>query len=466
MLMTVERALKVLWLRRATLIGTVLVALSIAAVGSLLAPKTYVAELTLVIDIKGGDPLAETTLSSQLLSTYIASQREIIASRNVALKVIDALGLVDGTENVPPGVDPRTAYIGTVLGPLETSTGVNSNLIKISYRSDDPHTAARFANAIGDAYIQTTLELQVDPARRQAEWFEAQVEKLRADLAQAQNRLDAYQREHGVLGGDVGRLDVENSRLQEISNQLVKAQAALVAAETRAHTASNSDASDLLESPLLQNLKSELARAEARLADLGERVDRNHPQYRSAQAEVAALRAKLATEVKHAKESLLQSAAMARQQVRELEQALQNQKDRIIALTEQRDELAVLQREVDSARSAYDAALQQANRARLASRVDRTNIAVLNPAIAPTSPASPRMALNLALALVIGALLGAGWILYRELANPRLRSREDLDDIVELQVLAELPELPRTKRLRIGATSKRVPQLALRPHPT
>src|SRR5690606_5402064 len=77
MLMTVERALKVLWLRRATLIGTVLVALSIAAVGSLLAPKTYVAELTLVIDIKGGDPLAETTLSWQLLSTYIASQREI-----------------------------------------------------------------------------------------------------------------------------------------------------------------------------------------------------------------------------------------------------------------------------------------------------------------------------------------------------------------------------------------------------
>lgn len=466
--MTLERVFKVLWARRTVLVLSVFTCVGIVAIASILAPKKYVAELTLVVDFKGSDPLADTALSSPLLSSYIATQREIISSRNVALKVIDALGLAEGV--APPAdaqslVDPRTAYIGQVLKPLETSSSLNSNLIRVSYRSDNPYTAAQFANAIGQAYVQTSLELQVDPARRQAAWFEQQVQKLREDLATAQNKLDAYQRDHGVLGVDAGRLDVENSRLQEISSQLVKAQAALVEAETRA--GGSREIPDLMTNPLLQGLKSELARSEAKLADLSERVDRNHPQYKSAAAEVSALRAKLETELDMARASLQQSASMVGKQVRELEAALKQQKERIIALNERRDELSVLQRDVESARAAYDAALQQANKSRLESRIDRTNIAILNPATVPTSPASPRILLNIALALVVSSLLVAAWILYGEFVRPRVRSNEDLLELVDLPVLAELPAPPRRSRPRIReAAQPALPLQQLRPRAT
>lgn len=464
--MSLERVLKVLWVRRATFIAVVLACVTIAAVASFLAPKRYVAELTLVVDIKGSNPLAETALSSPLLSTYVATQREIIASRNVALKVIDALGLAEGTPSGDPQVDPRAAYIGAVLNPLETSSAVNSNLIKISYRSDDPQTAARFANAIGAAYIQTSLELQVDPARRQAAWFDQQVEKLREDLARAQGRLEAYQRDHGVLGADGDRLDVENMRLQEISSQLVKAQAALVEAETRSDARSSAELPELLGNPLLQSLKSELARAEGKLADLSQRVDRNHPQFRSAAAEVAALRSKLETEMQVAKSSLARSAELARQQVREIEAALKEQKERIIALRQQRDELSVLQRDVESARTAYDTALQQANQTRLESRIDRTNIAILNPATPPAWPASPRIMLNIALAFIVSALSAAGWILYGEFVRPRVRSSEDLEQLADLPVLAELPPMPPRPRVRSSKARRQTPALELRPRAT
>lgn len=466
--MTLERVFKVLWARRALLVLSVFCCVGIAAIASILAPKKYVAELTLVVDVKGSNPLAETALSSPLLSSYIATQREIIASRAVALKVIDALGLVEsGAPRVPAQVDPRNAYIGQVLKPLETSSSVNSNLIRISYRSDDPYTAARFANAIGDAYIQTSLELQVDPAKRQAAWFEQQVQKLRDDLAQAQSKLDAYQRDHGVLGVDAGRLDVENSRLQELSSQLVRAQAALVEAETRADTRVQSrDVPDLLSNSVVQGLKAELARAEARLADLAERVDRNHPQYKSSAAEVAALRAKLDAEMETARSSLVRSASMARKQVEELESALKRQKERIIALTQQRDELSVLQRDVESARAAYDAALQQANQSRLHSRIDRTNISILNPATPPASPSSPRTLLNIALAFVVSSLFTAAWILYGEFARPRVRSSEDLVALADLPVLAELPAPPRRARVRVKQAPQPALPLELRPRAT
>ena len=466
--MTLERVFKVLWARRAVLVMSVFVCVSLVAIASILAPKKYVAELTLVVDVKGSAPLADTALSSPLLSSYIATQREIIASRNVALKVIDALGLADGTDSgsdTSSFVDPRSAYIGKVLKPLETASSLNSNLIRVSYRSDNPYTAAQFANEIGAAYVQTTLELQVDPARRQAAWFEQQVQKLREDLARAQNKLDGYQRDHGVLGVDAGRLDVENSRLQEISSQLVKAQAAYVEAETR--TGGSREIPDLLTNPLLQGLKSELARTEARLADLSERVDRNHPQYKSAAAEVASLRAKLESEANVARASLVQSASMAGKQVRELEHALKEQKERIIALNQQRDELSVMQRDVESARAAYDAALQQANRSRLESRIDRTNIAILNPAAAPSAPASPRILLNIALAFVVSSLLVAAWVLYGEFVRPRVRSNEDLLELVDLPVLAELPAPPRRSRPRVReAAQPALPLQQLRPRAT
>jgi chain length determinant protein EpsF len=464
--MSLERVFTVLWARRAALIAVVFGCVTIAAVASFLAPKKYVAELTLVVDIKGSDPLAETALSSPLLSTYVATQREIIASRNVALKVIDALGLAEGTPSGNPQIDPRTAYIGTVLTPLETSSAVNSNLIKISYGSDDPETAARFANAIGAAYIQTSLELQVDPARRQAAWFDEQVDKLREDLAKAQGKLDAYQRGHGVLGVDEDRLDIENVRLQEISSQLVKAQAALVEAETRSQVRSSAELPDLLGNPLLQTLKSELARSEAKLADLSQRVDRNHPQFRSAAAEVATLRAQLDAEMATAKSSLLRSAELARQQVRETQAALKEQKERIIALRQGRDELSVLQRDVESARATYAAALQQANQTRLESRIDRTNIAILNPATIPAGPASPRIALNIVLAFIVSALCAAGWILYGEFVRPRVRSSEDLDPIADLPVLAELPPMPRPALPHRSKARRPAPALELRPRAT
>lgn len=471
--MNLQRAVRVLWARRTLLVVAVGVSVGLAAIATLLAPKKYVADMALVVDAKGSDPLADTALSSPLLTAYMTTQREIIASRSVALKVIDIVGLSsiagDRSISADPQQDPRNAYVASVLEPLSTSSSTNSNIIRVSYRSGDPEMAARMANAFGTAYFQTNLELQVDPARRQADWFEQQVGELRQELAQAQARLDAYQRDHGVLDVDEGRLDVENARLQEISSQLVKAQAAMYDAETRRSQASEASARnaselpDLLQNPLLQSLKSELARAEAKLADLNERVDRNHPQFRSANAEVVALRSQLNGEIATARGSLQQSADLARDQVRDVQAALNEQKARIISLRRQRDELAVLDRDVQSARAAYDAGLQQANEARLQSRITRTNIAILNQATVPSAPASPVLTLNLALALIVGTVLAAGWVLYAEYLMPRLRSAEDLLELGDLVTLAELPALPpptrRQRRLPKKAALRLQPQM-------
>lgn len=456
--------------RKFLLLIAVVVSVGIAAAISVLAPKEYVGTVQVVVDSRGNDPLREPSALPQPLTSYLATQAEIIRSRSVALKVVDSRKLLAG--GVPSGTSDaevqalRDRLADTLLRSLEVKTSANSNVIHVSFGSPDPQAAAAMANAFADAYIQTSLELQVDPARRQASWFEEQLAQLRSELVSAQSRLSSYQREHNVLDVDEQRLDVENARLQEVSNHLVNAQSAMFDAETRRQQLSNvagnrrfDQLPDIINYPVLQSLKGELARAEAKFADLSERYDRNHPQYRSAAAEVESLRRKLASEIEVAKGSLVQSADIARQQVKDLQGSLDEQRQRIIELARQRDELVVLNRDVQSARAAYDAALQQTNQTRLQSRLDRTNIAILNPATVPDEPSFPRPLLNVALGLALGLLLGASVALYIEGLQPRVRAADAFADL-DIPVLAELPAAPRQRTARRARQAE--PALELR----
>jgi chain length determinant protein EpsF len=461
-------------LRGRALLFTAIVLLVVTAVGfiSLISPKKYVAELALVVDVQGNDPMKESALAPSLVPTHLSTQTEIIRSRNVTTKVIEKMGLatepavVEAYRESGADTDLNTWLVENVLRSVDAKTARNSNIIRISYTSTDPQTAATMANAFADAYIQTSLELKVDPARRQVTWYEQQVSQLRDELVAAQQRLSKYQSDHGVLGVDDARMDVENARLQEISNQLVTVQAAMFDANSRSQQITSSEQldalPDLLKNPTIQNLKSELARAESKLAEVSGRYGVNHPQYIASAAEVTSLKSKLNMEIGVTRGSLVQNAAIARRQLGDVQKALDEQKDRIIALKRQQDELSVLKRDIESARAAYDAALQQANQTKLESRVDRTNVAILNAATPPLMPDSPRILLNLVVSLLVGVVLAVGLILTMEVCNRRLRSAEDLADFTDLPVLAELPALPAAAR-RHG---KREARRALKLQPT
>jgi uncharacterized protein involved in exopolysaccharide biosynthesis len=301
------------------------------------------------------------------------------------------------------------------------------------------------ANAFADAYAQTSLELKVDPARRQAGWFEEQVGELRRGYEAAQQRLSDYQSQQAIVASAIDRVDLENARLAELSSQLVAAQSVMYGAATRRTQMDDAlrrgrvdELPDILGNALVQNLKAELVRAEARLADVGVRFGTNHPQYVSAAAERDSLSEKLEAELATARGAIDQAEEIAERQVDALVDAVEQQKARVLKLNQQRDTLAVLTRDVESARAAYDVAMQRKAHVRLESEINQTEIAVLNPAVPPLEPSFPLVTLNLALATVLGLLLGAGTALLVEIADRRIRLRSDLAVLAGVPVLAVL----------------------------
>jgi succinoglycan biosynthesis transport protein ExoP len=428
---------------------------------SLLKSKSYVGEVSVLVDAKNADPVTGAAVPQQMQSSFLATQTDIISSHKVALKVVDRLRLADDPEtqrefaqggDVPGSIQNWLA--DRLLKKLTVRSSRDSNVISLEIEAATAVQAAQVANAFADSYIQTSLDLRIDPARRQAVWFDDQLQGLRKALQTSQERLSQYQQRQKIVGTD-DRLDVENAKLNEIASQLVTAQSAMYDAESRQKQMTQAlqkhqleELPDILGNGLLQSMKAELVRAEGKLAQVGQRYGRNHPENVSAAAEVQTLRSKLSTELATVKGSIDQAAQLARQRAAEGQKALDAQKRKILELKQQRDGLDVLRREVENAQRAYDSAMQRTSELSLTSRLDQTNIAVLNPATPPLRAAGPKVFRNIILSILAGALLAAGAALTLELFDRRVRTSADLFDLGDgglLPVLAEIRGLSLTR---------------------
>jgi chain length determinant protein EpsF len=450
--MTFAQIVVVLRARLWLVLGVLCTVVAIVGTLSVVLPKRFVAAVSIVVDTKAADPLTGAILPLQMLPGYLATQLDIINSHSVALKVVERLRLVE-LPAIQEQFRAETNGAGSIrdwladrlLLQLDVRPSRESSMIEIAYTSTDPNVSAEMANAFADAYAQTSLELKVDPARRQAGWFEEQVGELRRGYEAAQQRLSDYQSQQAIVASAIDRVDLENARLAELSSQLVAAQSVMYGAATRRTQMDDAlrrgrvdELPDILGNALVQNLKAELVRAEARLADVGVRFGTNHPQYVSAAAERDSLSEKLEAELATARGAIDQAEEIAERQVDALVDAVEQQKARVLKLNQQRDTLAVLTRDVESARAAYDVAMQRKAHVRLESEINQTEIAVLNPAVPPLEPSFPLVTLNLALATVLGLLLGAGTALLVEIADRRIRLRSDLAVLAGVPVLAVL----------------------------
>ena len=442
--MNFTQLLRILWARRRLVAGVTAAAFVLAVVAHLVMPASYIATTSLVIDTKAMNPLTGGNTPSLTAASMLATQIDVITSRAVALKVVDDLKL---TQTPDQELRSRDSWAYGLLSKLTVKPGSDSNVVRIRFEDEDPQFAASVVNAFANAYLQKSLDLRLEPVKRQSAWFDEQLRGMRGEVQSERQDLSEFQRKNGIIAADE-RLDVENARLEDLSRQLVNAQRDAQEAQARVRQTGGAiendrlaESPDIMQNGLLQSMKGDLVRAEARLAELSSRYARNHPQYIAASAEVRELREKMQAEIQRAKGSLTQSLQIAQQQVANLQRAFDEQKLSILKLKRQRDELAVRSREVDNAQGAYDQALQRSSALRMESQLDQTSVAVLDQATVPTSPTGMGLALTAVLALVFGGMLGAALGLLLEMIDRRIRSGDDLQQLSGIEVLAEIPHL-------------------------
>jgi polysaccharide biosynthesis transport protein len=420
-----------------------------------LMPPKYVATSSVLINYADSAANAGAAPPAQIYSTYLATQIDLIASQNVATKVVDRLNLAgnpaarkrylgdgsslrDALSNLKTRVltalnksgeddathatrDPEGERYWLADQVLRRSTirpSTDSSVIQVSYAATTAKAAAEVANAFVKAYIDTTLELNVNPARASSEWLDSQVARLTTNLEQARAKLTDFQQRAGIVSvGDTD--DVETGRLNDLNSQLI-------AAQSQNH-------------PGIQALKSDLMRAQAKMNELPAQIGDNHPTYKQAQSEVAALRTNLANE----------SSRLAE----DLRKEISQQRGSMLQMRRKHAELAALKDAVDSAQRALDDTTQKATQTKMTSQATQTNISVVRVAVPPRAPTTPNALFNFALASVVGLALAVGFALWREVVCRFVRGADDIRDLLGVQVLGSLHGGP-----RISSSRARLPR--------
>lgn len=445
--MTFTQFLNILRARWKLSAAVFLITVLTAVVLSLVLPKKYTATASVVVDVKP-DPISGIALGGMMNPAIMATQVDILSSDRVAKRVIQNLRL-DQNPQVRAQWQEATQGQGSVEDwlsdvfqkSLDVKPSRESNVITVGYQAPDPDFAAGLANAFVQAYIDTAIELKVQPARQYSSFFEQQAKDVRAALEDAQTKLSEYQQAHSIVGNDE-RLDVETARLNDLSAQLVQLQA--IAAESNSRNAQAAGQSDRLAeamaNPVVSNLRVTLSQAEANLQELNTRLGANNPQVVQARANIAELRAKLDVETKRVAGSVGVTANINASRVAQVKAELEAQRDKVLKLKAGRDDMAVLQRDVDNAQKAYDAIAARQAQTSLESQSQQANVNLLSPATAPLKPSSPKLLLNTLVAIFLGGLLAVGSALVRELMDRRVRGPQDLVEALGLPILGVMPQ--------------------------
>lgn len=431
-----------------------LLVLTTAVVYTWLVPKSYTASASIIIDIKGQDPIAGMTSPALASPAYLMTQVDVINSSRVALKVVRNLKLNElgdmraKWQSATGGIGDFEGWLATLIkSNMEARPSRGSNVIYVTYQAADPQFAAVVANGFVQAYLETTLDLRTAPAKLYNDFFDANARQLRSNLEAAQTRLSGFQQKEGLLVNDE-RLDVETARLNELSSQYVITQSAVADSGSRQAAArvQGDRSPDVINNPLVSSLQAELNRQEAALEQMTTRLGDQHPQVLEAKNGIAEVRRKLDAEVRRVTASVGVGNTVNVSRAAQIKVALEEQRAKVLKMKAIRDEAALLQRDVDNAQRAYDNVIARMGNTSLESQVNQANISALEVAKAPSNHSSPRVLTNVAAGFLIGLILAVVLALLVEHADRRLRSQDDMEALFQQALIGTVPSFPRPKQ--------------------
>jgi len=444
--MTFSQFLHIILARRLLVISVFLTTVTAALLISLIMPKSYEASATVMVDVRP-DPVTGNGVGGMQAASILATQVDIIKSPPVSNKVVTDLHLDQMPElqarwqKEAKGKGNYLTWVGEVIGKgLEVKPSHESNVIDINYSGAEPAFAAALANAYAKAYIDTTVQIRINPARQYADFFEERAKLAREKLADAQSRLSAAQKDRGIIASEE-RLDVENQRLTELATQLNTIRALRAEANSRSTlaVANPEKVQDVVLNPLVSSMSADLNREETRLRTLLERYGEQHPTVIEQRATISTIKERLRSESGRVVSSVSVGTKIADSRVAQAQAAYDAQRERVMKLKDGRNQLTIMEREVETAQKIYESLQARSSQTTLESTNSQSNIYLLSPATEPVKPSAPRTTLNVALAAVVGFLIALMIALGVEMFDHRVRSPSDVVQALDLPVIGVLP---------------------------
>lgn len=380
---------RALWRRKWRILGPTLLIALVTAIGVNFITPRYKSEARILYDGRENvflRPSAERSVTERGAADQeaLASQVQLILSRELALQVIKELKLTERPEFDPliNGISPLKrimALIGFARDParmtpeervlesyyerLSAYTVERSRVIIVEFWSYDPTLAAKAVNSVVEGYLGLQQSAKQDDMRASSQWLSGEIEVLRRKVADAEARAEEFRSRANLFVG-ANNTTLSNQQLGEFNSQLASARGQKSDAETRARLIRDMlrrgepiEASEIVNSELVRRLSEQRVALRAQLAEQYSTLLDAHPRIKELKAQLADLDRQIRSEAEKLVRTLENDSKIADARVEALTANLESLK-RVAASTNEDDvRLRALEREARAQRELLESYL-------------------------------------------------------------------------------------------------------------
>jgi capsular exopolysaccharide synthesis family protein len=444
------------WLITAIAVSCLLAAIVI----SLMITPLYRAQATIEVNPEGvqvvGKEIGQVQPAESSGREFLNTQVGLLKSRSLAERVARSTNLANNEAMFDQDL-PRAAREGAAAGMIQGSVEIQpqreSSLIGIEVESASPDLAARLANAYADNFIQSNMERRYEATSYARNFLQQRIAAVKTRLEQSERQLVDYAQKQGIITlavdtGGTGSVRQEQSidaaTLIQTNNALSAARSDRIAAEQRYRQGAGAQSNvAAISDPTVQGLGQQRAALEAQYQQKLGLFKPDFPEMVQLRNQIDALAKEIARQRSSVSGSTSNSLRADYQAALARENALQGKvnegKAGLMALRERSIQYTILQREVDTNRSLYDALLQRFKEVGVAGGVGANVVSVVDRAQVPTGPFKPNLPLNIIIGLFIGLLLGLGTAFSIEWIDDTIKTPDDLGTKLGLASLGVIP---------------------------
>ena len=419
---------------------------------------------------------------------FLATQLEVMRSREVALKTVQALNLWNHpaydprlprsgpwaelearardalgmqTEPVPVDWTPQRladAVVGSFQSGLSLELSRNSQIARVSFESSDPLLAAQAANMLAKVFIENDLNARYEMTRQATNWLQERVTDLKDKVVESERALQAFRERSGIISaqgaaqsGASGQLDGLTGRLLDARLRRTDAETAYDQVRNAAKGADLSTIPAVIRAPGVADAKRYLQEAERKFSETAQRYGFEHPRYVAAKAELEAGKASLKSQLDTTVASIRREFEAAQAVEREIERALGQARASVQNLNRSEFELGVLQREVDSNREMYNLFMTRAKETSNTSDLQTPIARVVDPALAPGGPVKPAKTRIVLISMLLALMAGVAASLLLDQLDKTIKNSDDVERKLQVPLLTTLPLLSRADARRAAS---------------
>ncbi len=489
-------------IKRRWLPGSVifLTVLTLGVVATTLKQSVYKADAKL--KFKGNTVTSSLTEVSKAIGelTPIVAQGNPL---NTEAEVLRSVPLITKTIDNPglqlKNSDGEKLSVDDFLKNLSVNSILSTDILEVSYTSENPEEAAKVVNTLIKNYLENNLVVNKAEAVSAKDFLEGQLPKVQDSLKKTETEIRQLKESNEFVAPDEDtRALIEG--LRELQAEISKAQGEMASADSRADYIRNKLGltaeqavvlTTVSQSPEVRETIAKLQSAESELAIAQARFTPNSPNVIELKEQISSLKKLLGTQtvsiggeaakgiIDKIKTGEIQQQLTTelinleasnfglKKQIASLTQIEQDRRSRIKRVPELEQKLRQLNRELDSFESTYKVLWQQLQTVRIAESQDPGNVRVISNAIVPIQPVSSRAVGYLASGS-LAFLAAAGIIYLLEISDKSIKTIDEAKQLYGYAWLGTIPGTDKTKVLSLPGSkqSSSIPKIVVRDYPS